>query len=143
MHVSMALPPPTAIEPVDLLAARVLGGLLHRAIGGLDLDAVPDVGLDALLLEERAHALGEARARRGRRSVTISALRMPEAAASKPISSVAPRPNLIGDISITNTVSVGSVTPFMRASSGWRCVGISGSSEIIESRGRLRYPRAS
>src|SRR4029453_17725833 len=46
-------------------------------------------------------------------SVTIRTLRRPRRRASKPISSVAPRPNLIGDISMTKTVSVGSVTPFM------------------------------
>ena len=56
------------------------------------------------------------------RSVKISALRMPRRLASKPISSMAPSPNLIGEFSITNTVSVGRVTPFMKASSGWRCV---------------------
>ena len=47
------------------------------------------------------------------RSVTISTRLSPSRRASNAISSMAPSPNLIGDVSITNTVSVGSVTPFM------------------------------
>src|SRR5260370_15277447 len=39
---------------------------------------------------------------------------MPRRVASKPISSMAPSPNLIGEFSITKTVSVGRVTPFIR-----------------------------
>src|SRR5439155_2553022 len=47
------------------------------------------------------------------RSVTIRTRLSPSRRASYAISSVAPSPNLIGDASITNTVSVGRVTPFM------------------------------
>ena len=45
-------------EAVDLLGAGVVGGLLHGAVRRLDLDAVEDVRLDPLLVEERADALG-------------------------------------------------------------------------------------
>jgi len=51
-----------------------------------------------------------------RRSVTISTRLSPSRRASYAISSVAPSPNLIGEASITNTVSVGRVTPFMASS---------------------------
>ncbi len=46
-------------EPVELALPRVLGRLFHRPIGGLDLDAVVDVRLDAFLLEEGANAIGQ------------------------------------------------------------------------------------
>src|SRR6266478_8384898 len=48
-----------------------------------------------------------------RRSVTISTRLSPSRRASYAISSMAPSPNLIGEASITNTVSVGRVTPFI------------------------------
>src|SRR5262249_45807065 len=46
-------------EPVELALARVLGGFLHRPVGRLDLDAVVDIGLDTLFLEEQADAVGK------------------------------------------------------------------------------------
>src|SRR2546427_6834430 len=54
------------------------------------------------------------------RSVTISTRLSPSRLASYAISSMAPSPNLIGDASITNTVSVGNVTPFIGPSPSWR-----------------------
>ena len=59
MHVSITLPPPDRDQPVEVLLARVRGRLFHRAIGRLDFDAVEDVGLDALLAEQRLHAPGQ------------------------------------------------------------------------------------
>ena len=123
MHVSMVLPPPTAISPSQsLLRAYSPASSMERSVGSTSTPSKTSA-FTPCSLEERAHASGAGRARQPWRSVTISALRRPRRRASKPISSMAPSPNLIGDISITNTVSVGSVTPFMRASSGWRCVG--------------------
>ena len=46
-------------EPVELALTRVLGGLLHRPVGGLDLDAVVDIRLDPFLFEKRADAVGQ------------------------------------------------------------------------------------
>ena len=119
MHVSMVLPPPTAISPSkSLLRAYSPASSIDRSVGST---STPSQTSAFTPCSSRS-----ARTRSGRpssemwRSVKISALRMPRRLASKPISSMAPSPNLIGEFSITNTVSVGRVTPFMRASSGWR-----------------------
>jgi hypothetical protein len=59
LHVSMVLPPPTAISPSQSLL-RAYARLLHGAVGGLHLHAVPDVGLTPCSSRSRAHALGQA-----------------------------------------------------------------------------------
>src|SRR5439155_283448 len=46
-------------EPVELALTRVLGGLLHRPVGGLDLDAVVDIRLDPFLFEKHPDAVGQ------------------------------------------------------------------------------------
>ena len=96
---------PDRDQAVEGLGPRILGGLLHRPVGGLDLDAVVDVGLHALLLEEPAHALGQPELGQVRLGEDQRGPDADRCARSR--SSIAPRPNLIGDISITNTVSVG------------------------------------
>src|SRR6266852_5370204 len=75
-----------------------------------------------------------------RRSVTISTRLSPSRRASYAISSVAPSPNLIGDASITNTVSVGRVTPFM-ASSLYSCASVGSSPDYNRAGESIAAPR--
>jgi hypothetical protein len=100
-------------EAVELLGARVLARLFHGAVRGLDLHAVVHLGLDALLLEERAHAVGQAL--RGEVAVgEDQSLGQPQPGRVEADLLHGAQAELDGRHLHHEDGSVGSVTPFMR-----------------------------
>ena len=117
LQVSMVLPPPTAIRPSNsLLRAYSPASSIERSVGSTSTPSHTSAFTPCS--SRRARTRSGIPSSATWRSVKMRAFRIPRRLASKPISSMAPSPNLIGEFSITKTVSVGRVTPFIRASSG-------------------------